>query len=184
MTWTITRLVGCDHIRSIANADLVPILNSSGPDGELTGPGRPGKMRIAFVALNSDLRETGDPDPNRVMSLLVDSGIPFQSPPLALADGVAGYLDGAPLDFSAVYPIVNITPLSTLVSTSRSWDAKLYLIYTLSTGATLIPAGVTPFNPSTDCIGLTFGVAAFADGEGPVPGAFLIEIDFSHSIAS
>ena len=186
MTWTITRLVGCEHIRRIQNAADTAVLNSTGPDGELTGAGRPGKQRISFIALSSDLHQVGDPDPNRSLYLLVDSGIPFQNPPLALAENVSGYQDGSPLDLSTYYPIVTVSPLNAYnAEPGASWDVKLFVQSPVVAASPALPAGLTPYNPDTDCVALILGLSAFIEGgDEPVPGAFLIEIDFSHTLAS
>lgn len=207
MAWTITRLVGCDHILQIRNLAQVDIANALGPNGVLTGPGRSGKQRIAFILTNDDLSLT-DPategDDSQVQ-FAVDSGIAFQDPPNALSAGDVNYSVDTPLDPATFIPIMHWTPLAPgIVTAAGSFiaaEAGGYLIYNQVSGALVAARVPTPLakaatkaliptsdpNPNGQLIfafGVSNDVFAVTPAIGALSGSFLIEIDFSHSVAS
>lgn len=206
MTWSITRLVGCEHILQIQTneATPVPVANSTGPDGELTGPGRPGKQRIAFILNSTDL--SNDDEGANEIAFAIDSGIAFQAPPNALAGAgdAAEYNVNTPLDLSTFIPIMHVTPLAPSVVTDPdgfiAWEAKPYLLYNQATAVgSRFPAALSqaasevafpnaspnPNGQITTQFATANNVFTFTpSGQTPFAGSFLVEIDFSHSIAS
>jgi len=202
MAYSITRLVGCEHILNIENLTPTAIPNSTGPDGNPTGAGRPGKQRIAFILTNTNLGLPDDDDAQ--VSITIDSGIAFQSPPNDVsATTDANYNVGTPIDLSTFIPIMHVTPLAPAVVADPdgfiAWEAKPYLIYNQNTAVgtrepvatsqatTLVALPTSGANPNGQ-LAFTFGTAnnvfALTPPEGGLVGSFLVEIDFSHSIAS
>ena len=191
--WTVTRLVGFqlgeNGMCAVAVAgtnEEVP--NSVNPDLSLTGQGRKGKMRAAFILSCVDLRHQGEFEDDALLSFTVPCPISFQNPPSAVAPATsATYLNGEPLDRSTYLPITKITSLIPSNVTQSSREAKPYLIVNNDTlAASRRPVAVS----SESTAGATPNFLAFQFGtlpmssEGAVAGSFLIEIDFSHSIAS
>src|SRR3972149_6459724 len=169
MAWTITRLVGCNHLLSIRTAEAVPVVvaPSNNPNGDPTGPGRPGKQRISFILSNDDLSFGGDLEEGaNIVSFAIDSGIAFQSPPNALATAAdaAEYAVNTPLDLSTFIPIMHFTPLSPAPATPDpvegdqfiAWEAKPYISYNQASAVgsriptTLSQAGTAAALPDTN----------------------------------
>lgn len=201
--YSITRLVGCEHLLSIQQniSSGTPIPNSANPNTSLTGPGRPGKQRIAFILTNADLALTEENDAQ--IGFAIDSGIAFQNPSLDLSPTTtSAYTIDTPLDVSTFIPIMHVTPLLSDASLEpgdgfAAWLAQPYLVYNQSvTLASRLPGPASAETFETAFPGLQAspnGVLSFIFGTAVnvfvpttlvVAGSFMIEIDFSHSIAS
>ena len=191
--WTVTRLVGFELGENGMCAVAIPaaateVPNSTNPDGSLTGQGRKGKMRSAFILSCTDLRHQGEFEDDALVSFSVPCPISFQNPPNAVAPATgAEYTEDEPLDRSTYLPIVKITSLIPSNVSQSSREAKPYLTFNnAALQADRRPSAV----PSEATAGATPNFLAYQFGtlpvssEGAVAGSFLIEIDFSHSIAS
>jgi hypothetical protein len=217
--WQITRQVGCDHILQIISGASFPpednnVLNSFNPDGSRTGPGRPGKNRIAFILTHPALDEIPEgegSDSEAQVAFALDSAILYQEPPLILSPtSDANYLRGTPKDLSKINPIIHVTPLSPLpipvVGGPFSFpagQAGAYVVYNQYPLAGPPPVGRSPLaispadfltivptaKPDVNGVLLfVFGVSnnVFVGSDPPsaFAGSFQVEIDWSHSLAS
>jgi len=216
--WQITRQVGCDHIlqmNSGADADpaLNMVLNSFNPDGSRTGPGRPGKNRIAFILTHPALDEipqSEGSDSEAQVAFALDSAILYQAPPLILSPTTdANYLGGTPKDLSKINPIIHVTPLSPskipVVNGPFSFpagQAGAYVVYNQNPLAgppvprlplaisqadflTLLPTSKPDVNGVLlFAFGVSNNVFVGSDPPSAFAGSFQVEIDWSHSLAS
>jgi hypothetical protein len=207
--WQITRQVGCEHILTMLsgldpNPLLNRVLNSLNPDGSLTGPGRPGRSRIAFILTHPDLSEIIT-DSDAVVGFAVDSGIAYQSPPIDLAAATdANYLRNTPIDLSTINPIMHVTPLSPSSIPIEGGpfafpasQAEPYFVYNQGPIATprspfaisradALLAGLAsnPNGAMSFFVGISNNVFVGSIPQSGTAGSFQIEIDFSHSVAS
>jgi hypothetical protein len=204
--WTVTRLVnfapspafgisappGMNKILQASGA-FSEVPNSLNPDGSTTGNGRPGKMRTAFILTNSDLRQTIADD--ALLNFSAPCPIPFQSPPITVAEVTdTHYGVGTPLDLSTFTPVINVTPLASAAGEdiNYAFDAKPYIVYNQQTlSVNRVPGAVagTEVTYNDEIVAVPpfmifqFGTVAL-EGDDPLPGSFMVEIDWSHSIAS